>query len=417
MTIWVQNYRWVRGSQNGSRAGSDDLFYFGDFVQGGSSMQAEVLIDSISLSDFYPEYGVENVTATNPAQNGWNITNNTVMSPLTTLTKTAGSNLYTGSAMQSTQGTAVGSPAQMNFNKVNPGSYLSLGFDDKANFPDVDTNERGGYLFFNDYYTDNIDEQERIGAADLIGAGANLTVLNTLSGTSYENLQKTGHMFVGSVVLDSSLAATTWDDPIASGPGLYSVDNATATDNRLSLPTGTQNTNLSVDGLTQKGFARMNVKGSATNGNATYGTWGKRENPLVSTKVIGFTAIDNTLNEMQIRVADSSIFNPLSTDEEYIIYRPYKNDAISSADYARSGLKLVTTNSISGDIVTFTTECQLANDDTTELLTEAMLSELYVSPYKYWMTVMFRGDRQHVSRGLDKYVWLMRLQLHLILLI
>jgi hypothetical protein len=391
MTIWVQNYRWIRGSQNGSRAGSDDLFYFGDYVQDGASMQAEVLIDSISLSDFYPEYGVSNFTATNPSQDGWNITDNTVMSPLTTLQ----SGNYTGSSFQDGKNAQVGSPLPMDFNQVSPGTYLSLGFDDKSKLPLLDSNEAGGYLFFNDYYTDNRDTQQRIVPADLIGQGANLSVLNTLSGATYENLQETGHMFVGSVLLDST---SGYNDPIANGPARFTVDNNTATDNALSLASGTNNTNLSVDGFTQKGFASLNVKGSSTTGAGTYGTWGKRENPLVSTKVTGFVSIDNRLNAMQIRVADPTIFNPLSSDEEYIIYRPYRNGAIASATYARSGLKLAAKNAINGDVVTFTENVKEANSGGV-LLSEATLAELYISPYKYWMTVMFKGDREHVPRG------------------
>lgn len=399
MTIWVQNYRWIRGQQNAGRPGSaDELFYFGDAVASGSSVIAEVLIDSMSLHNFYPEQGIENMTATNPTEGGWNITNQTVLSPFDTIEKVG----YKGSGFQGAgEGYATGYPSAMDNIKVSPGGYLSLGFDNKANFPIVGTNIRGGYLFFSDYYSENPVEHQRINpTTDMLGIGANMSVLNTLSGSSYENLQVMGSQFRGDYVVDTSTAASGRIDPIAAGPSRFTVDNLTATDNALSLASGTYNTNMSVDGFTQKGFARLHVTGASTAGEATYGTWGKRENVLACTKVIGFSDIDSTLNLNQIRVANPQIFNAESTEEEYIIFQAYRDGLLSTARYAKSGLKI---SSVNGDIITFSTNCNTANsgvaDPVGPLMTEATLSELYVSPYKYWVTLMFKGDQSIVSRG------------------
>ena len=121
---------------------------------------------------------------------------------------------------------------------------------------------------------------------------------------------------------------------------LYEITDAgTIADNKMTIASGT-NTFLSTDGFTQKGFAYISVSGNAGNNTAVdYGNWGKREHAAVSVKVIGFPGEDGLENN-QIRVADTSIFNKFQNDE-YMIYRAHSIDASSTK---KTGIRLRTAN-------------------------------------------------------------------------
>ena len=63
MTIWVQNFPWAEGDQDGSAAELARTFYFGDdnTYPDGAVMEAEVFIDSLKLFNFTPE--INNLSA------------------------------------------------------------------------------------------------------------------------------------------------------------------------------------------------------------------------------------------------------------------------------------------------------------------------------------------------------------------
>ena len=398
MTIWVQNFRWVRGTQNGSRPGlADPLFKYGDTSASGSSMQAEFLLDNVRLINFWPD--TTNLSAPSTSINGWAIRDQTVLSPFNTLTSTT----YTGSAMSNGTSLFQGGP-QMNMNEASPAQYLTIGVDDKAQLPSQDDYRVSGYLLFNDFETVNYPLLNRVNTARLLGAsGATLSSDLSLSGTALSMQgQKLGSQFMGGGGASASASmlgtvantAGNYEDPTHRGPRVYAVSGAENIANTLSLATGS-NTTMSQDGFTQKGFARWNVSGSATNAQATYSTWGRRENVLAATKVTAIADTDPELSKFQVRVANPERLTPLNPNERYILFRAYRQNSNTAGDraYCRTDLALSNTSPVTDDdsIVTFTADPTLADDGSTTLIEYGTLPELYISPWKYWMNILFPG--------------------------
>lgn len=410
MTIWVQNYRWIKGQLNNSRPGPvDEHFKYGDAGANGSSMQSEVLIDSISYHNFYTN--PTNLTASNKKQNSFKLGNESIMTPFKTMTK----NNWNGSGFSVSGGTIYGGGHPQNYTEDSPGSYLTIGFNDKANFPTVASNDVSGYLFFNDFATNNYNTLDRYSTNDFLNSGAMLSIDSTLSGNQAPDYNHLGNMMAGGSTSGSVCETTDManlSDPLLEGPGRYLVTSDGVTAGKFCYASGA-NSMMSTDGFTQKGFAYMNVAGTATDTTATYATWGKRENVLASTKIIATPDEDYSLSRYQVRVANPEVVNDHNRDftgptgvaangsayedEEYIIYRPYTlmpaNVALATG--AKTGLKVT---DIDGDVITFDQVIVNANDSSKVLCGELYLNELYLSPYKYWMTLMFRNDRSVVPR-------------------
>ena len=153
---------------------------------------------------------------------------------------------------------------------------------------------------------------------------------------------------------------------------------------------------FSTDGFAQKGFAYLNVKSPSATATTTgsWSTWGRRENPLASTKITAISATDDTLDSNQVRVADVSIINGANRDwtgetgftnngsywedEQYIIYRPNtlipNSDPYTNATGSKTALKIV---NIQNDIVTFDQSVEKANNSAIDLCTPNLLNELY----------------------------------------
>ena len=411
MTIWVQNYRWVKGQLNDSRPGPVDAhFKYGDAVASGSSMQSEVLIDSISYHNFYPN--PTNLTASNTKQHAFQLGNTSQMTPF----KTINHNAWYGSGFQTLGQTIVSGGKAQDYTEVYPGQYLTVGFNDKTNFPTHAADEVSGYLFFNDFTTNNYNTLDRYeDNNDFLGTGAMLSISSTLSGNQAPDYNHLGNMMAGGSASGSVVDTTDMTgvgDPLLEGPGRYEVTGGAAIDNKFCYASGA-NSMMSTDGFTQKGFAYMNVEGAGVDGIATYATWGKRENVLASTKIIATPDEDYALTRYQVRVDNPDVINNHNRDftgptgvtangsswedEEYIIYRPYTlmPPIVGNATGSKTGLKII---DIDGDVITFDQVIVSANDGTTTLCGEIFLSELYLSPYKYWMTLMFRGNRSKVPR-------------------
>ena len=426
VTIWVQNYRWIRGQQNDGRVGETDTYFkYGDASASGSSTEVEVLIDNIKFKNFEPP--TANLTATQPGKSGWSIAHNTTSKTLMTTMKTG--NFYgTGQGGTDTTGRWWREAANMgcvvNYVERNPSSFLTIGLDDKDNFTSVGGSSNNYcYLLFNDFWTADHTNLNRVKAPDyLLGAGgAVLSVADTLSGSyDWGGAQKLGGQMVGGARCDTPnysgttlLSTAQYDSPTELGPAVYQVIDEAQADNSFCITSGANNY-MSCDAFTQKGFTYWNVSGATPDGSndgdvANYATWGKRENVLTSTKITAISATDDGLESNQISVVNPSIFDGFNTDETYIIYRAYKNNSSDSTKryYCKSNLKLATDKPIAGGIIEFLTfdneDFNLADDGTTLLLTDDNLSELYVSPYKYWMSILF-GDYTEADAALpDTY--------------
>ena len=427
ITIWVQNYRWVRGQQNSGRVGeADEYFFYGDATGSGSATEVEVLIDNIKFKDFEPP--TVNFTATKPGLGGWNISSETINKSLMNTMKSGN---YYGTAMGGDKSSATSWQREkrnmgptLNYVERSPSTFLTIGLDDKDNFASVGSSNNEAYLLFNDYFTSDHTNLNRVKAPDyLLGAsGAILSVDTSLSGSyDWGGAQRLGMQLVGG----KRSAAASWygttilstgqyDSPTELGPAVYQVIDEAQDGNAFCITSGA-NDYMSCDAFTQKGFAYWSVSGSTPDGSndgdvANYTTWGRRENVLTSTKITAIPASSDDLTATQIEVANAAIFDGENTDETYIIYRVYKNNGTSTASkmFQKSNIKLATDKPIAGNIVEFVAfndeNFNLADDETTVLLSEENLSELYVSPYKYWMTILF-GEFEESSASLpDTYM-------------
>ena len=443
MTIWVQNYRWIKGAQNTDRPPNDQAdkyFFYGDVGASGASMEAEVLIDNIKMVNFEPP--TSNFSPQKDGIGGWGITHNGT----TSLMSTMKSGNYYGTSMGGYPDDASTTffktienyGATANYVEKKPASYLTIGLDSKDDFAVTGGSSNNyGYLLLSDFWTSNYTDINRVKPAYLLGAsGAVLSVATALSGcTEWGGATKLGGQFCGGArsagpawngTTVHASGSVQYDTPVDGGPSVYQVidsytdDDTTApstqtsADNSLCITTGA-NTYMSCDGFTQKGFAYWNVSGAAhspvaDSPKATYATWGRRENVLTSTKIISVPVSNDDLDDYQIEVVNPDIFNGRNTDERYIIYKAYKltGDTDGSKQFQKSNLRLSTDKPIAGSVVSFLTTddkpFERADDGLTDLLTEANLSELYISPWKYWMTVMF-GDFTETDTNLpDSYV-------------
>ena len=132
-----------------------------------------------------------------------------------------------------------------------------------------------------------------------------------------------------------------------------------------------------VDDLTKKGFFTIDFANSTNPAN-----YNRRENPLFSTKIL------EVLNAStgKIRVANSAVLNGFY-DDEFIIYRAGYDWAASNT-HARSGLKVISTSTLS-DTIQLNYSIVLADDDSTPLSpkNDNYLHELYISPYRFWFAL------------------------------
>ena len=281
------------------------------------------------------------------------------------------------------------------FQQLNTGYNLCVGLDEKADLPlsgDFAVSS-DGYILLNDYFSSNQAlvtggtllrpnkaqhiNSSRYGA--VLSQDTSITPLDTLGSTFWESVTvQTGSTTSG------NLHATTF------------AVNLNDADNQVSLGTGS-NDFMSADGFSQKGFMRVSVSG-VTNpltdvGNPKYTSWSKRENIAASVKVMDIPDNPNTdLADNQIVVSDTSIFDSGNLDTEYIIYR--MGQFFSTYAYLRVKLEGSTAVDRTTKIVKFNKKVNIAQDNASELCINDNLSELYVSPYKYWLTMLFNtpGD-------------------------
>jgi len=256
-------------------------------------------------------------------------------------------------------------------------------------------------------------------------------------------------VYPGFNFVNSTLGVITY--PVTVG-GADKKWNSFVNGSYLMFGTGTSADFFSTDGLTQKGFVNVNIDnssnlGSSTAGNWAAGTyalsydkyskWAPRENILASAKILGIEGspvlggggLDESLENSSLIVVDNPEIFSAEADDNYVIFRRRRgaenqarhvmepnnadgtdkfpdSDAANDHDsqYAlgfHSTLKLATVKQpIQGNTIALTcfssgsstardNGITKADDGTTDLCVESHLSELYISPYKYWLTMCF----------------------------
>ena len=278
--------------------------------------------------------------------------------------------------------------------EYNAGQNVLFGFNEKADLPITPAADgvAQGYLMFNNFYSSTYDELKDSPIANAAGANA---FKNKYLATNAGGLLSMTDTHETIDELGATMYATrriTGGSNNLSGSAFLVTGGES--DNAISLRTGTSNF-VNNDGFRQKGFIRLDISGAS--GTPNPANWGKREHVCASVKVMDFAGMTEqknnpieTLQRNQIRVSDTSIFNYEDPDETYVLYR--MGGIISSTAvgnrYRLTGLKLDRDTPIKNNIVTFTTNLQNANDSDYVLLNSETAPWVWVSPEKYWVTML-----------------------------
>ncbi len=225
-----------------------------------------------------------------------------------------------------------------------------------------------------------------------------------------------------------------------------------ALDGKISFGTGS-NTYLSCDGMTQKGFIRLSEDLSYTlpliddAGATAEDRWTKSPNPLVAAKIMGVQGShqmgqgeDAVINSShQILVDNPQIFSE-GADDTYLIYRIkregrrfasgsfstepagalYQKYQIGFKKCVRLAAPKDSSTNLSDDIIELSvyetastgsdgspdaaevsTGVLYADDGITELCVASNLSELWISPLRYWVNMTFISDNLDYRRSYE----------------
>ena len=395
MTIWVQNYRWIKGStSNGSwfKMGDDTIY-----TEPTTAMETEVFVDNITLSNFTPP--VYNLSA--PQDNYFRgaFANTTYRSPLYTITGTqADTTVRCLTAWVS--GTGYTSPGPTfaqttaSYHQVSPGNYLMFGLGDKTWLPKTSTDARYGYIHMSDFATGDWANLNQMVPA--LSSGAIFSVAASVTTNSINYL---GYQFQGA----SYRTSGTGTDPITTQAGSCVVGETMVGETNMSgfaLGTGA-NTIYSHDGFTQKGFMQIYVSG-ASGVYPGYTDWGNREHILASTKVTSVADMNEGLDDFSIEVQDTTIFTK-NLDDEYIIYMYGEPDSTTTRLGVSTSLKLAGDTPITGNIVKFSSSVANCDSAVNALCKEEFLSQLWISPKKYWTTIIAKNDSTWATRTFGQF--------------
>ena len=298
----------------------------------------------------------------------------------------------------------------------NTGYNLCFGWDDKGDLPistgDAWTVDCSGYVLCNDYNTLDFDNVSRIlPSKNRMNAALSGALISKNSAGVTAGYYLLGGDLMGSPVYPyvggaSPVSGSQYISGSSVDPNLmtgkFAVNNNTAV-NQISLGTDSSNTFMSTDGFTQKGFMRMSVNNTNTN----FVNWEKRENVMVCTKIVNIPDItnfdnnpDNDMPSNSIIVEDSGIFNPSNPNETYRIFR--MGETCNTSNY-KSGLSLNIKAELTENRVSFSTQCAIASDGLTRLLTEENLPQLYIGPEKHWLNVLFDTPADLVPRTYSSF--------------
>jgi len=407
MTVWVQNYRWIKGNTQAS-AGNASWFKNGDdtVYSDPVSMEAEVYLDNVKLVDFTPP--LTNMSASQDNYYRGTLINNTLTTPFHHISGTlsggetvemgafvSGSGLYTSAGPSPSYTSEQGASYQ----ELSPGGYLMFGFDEKTWMPQNVTDGKKGYLLMSNFGTSDWPNINQVLPALSSGAifSLNTTVTNNFVnylGNQYrgDNYRRTdGATSAADAVFKTAGQCIAGDD----------MASASAPNNGFAMGNGA-NTIFSTDGLSQKGFIQLYVSGTAADA-VGYTGWHSREHILASTKITAVPLMNRDLNQYQIQVADPSMFN-INADDEYIIYMAGTADSINTTYNTRGYTTSVKLVSVVGNTITFDKSIIRSDGSASvSVCTEEKLSVLWVCPKKYWATMQYKTDNSYTQRSFGQF--------------
>ena len=289
-----------------------------------------------------------------------------------------------------------------NLHEYTAGQAVIFGFNDDNDLPSGDySTNASGYVLFNDFTTSDWSAM----STDVVLPTKTQTQQggSTFGGIYSQASASMGIDKLGGQLLGESGFIAGTNNSNISGAA-YKVDGgATASTNSIALGTGSNNDFISTDGFRQKGFVKVNFSGSAAN----YAKWVKRENIMLSTRVLSCKeksvknneAVDGFKDDLalnQLKVKNVNVFNYFDDEEKYILY--LVGDADSTAS-KKTGLILDRTKPPMNNIVEFTNLTTFADDGTTALVTEGNLHRLMVCPEKYTLSMLFDTPSTRIKRS------------------
>ena len=401
MTIWVQNYPWVSTTDDSHGTG---LYTKGDnqVIASGANREAEVFIDNIKFTNFTPD--VVNVTADNYGGK-LAIKPSSYRSPVSV--GVSGANYVKRWQDSAASLLPVYTAGRGKMYPYDTGQYVCLGFDNISDFATSGSDYKSGYVLFNDFHTSNWSRMssnpiasgffKNAGLGDPstpTNAGAMISrdVIKANDGSTNVNVPLGGQMASS---MGTYVTGSNTNYSVVSGSNYIVSENATPANdlNKIVLGSGS-NTFRSFDAFRQKGFMFINISGAST-----HDVWARRENILVCTKVTDLSPVSDELNAIMgysIKVQDPSIFNYTNSNERYRLFLMGAEVTDNSA--FKSGLTLDTRYKNSEGIITFN-EIMVAEDGTTQMLTEDNLSRLWVGPEKFWITMLLDSPNTTVPRN------------------
>jgi hypothetical protein len=392
MTFWAQNYRYytaTAGTQgaDGYYTGStaDAPWFSGsingdnDYFSSGTAMETEIFVDAISFKNW--GYDITNASATaGTLSRNIKVKPENIFSPLYGMVSGTANNYSTafstgkwlyGNVTGSLQQTPIGGPIMLGFNEK---EYLPYTISGGLATGGAYASGGVGYLLWNNFGTSQFGALDRFIPGEYGADAYNQYGLISVSSTN--NMLNV----YGGQVLATAVNATS-SDPDAISGARFPITAGSGTQSGLYFATGTNST-LSTDGMTQKGYAKLMVSGT------DWSNWYKRENIFASTKIIGVGEPDGE-EPQTIRVADPEIFNTKDKDEEYIIYRI--GELLGSDDSAiGAGTNSLKLTDLTGDLATF-------DSSISSLAQQKYLSQLWISPKKYWITMLQNGGVDSVT--------------------
>ena len=437
MTIWVNNHRWYTNYNGSDYAplSTVDKPYFGTDAVGqttsdrtlnasGTAMETEVFIDTIKLKYF--NYDLDNASASKGTfSRDIKIGADTVISPLRFNANSGGVIWQSAWTTGTNVGTVTSSASGTLINRT-VGQPISLGFNEKAYLPLLNngTNEtkgRAGFILLNGYNTKDFSgaipflPRYTVGSGSS-GAGTGNKAMASLVGGSNTNL------LGGQVLADAYVNTTSRSDDgnnAIQAQGIYTTILKDGGNIGVNISGGVYYTSgandyLSCDGLTQKGFMKVCVSGT------TFSNWTKRENILAAAKITAIPEFDPEnpdplpLGEEVISVDNPEIFGT-DEDDEYMIFKvgSLLTDTAASSGYHSTTVKLAQKDAVQGTNIklqrtvnsTGVPTTIITADSSAKLLTKANLPLLYISPKKYWITILNSTDASYVGgRSYDSAV-------------
>jgi|TARA_X000001382_G_scaffold45392_2_gene30647 hypothetical protein len=305
---------------------------------------------------------------------------------------------YTTDVIFSSFGTLRPGRNKANLYNYNVGQNVALGLNEKTYLPQTTnySSYANGYLLWNDFSTPNYEEIKTDPILPLkIDNNVNSAIFGKTSGIISVDTGIVSHDINLGAQFDAPsyyVSGTTTGSNISGAQFGLSEGTTVVTlgSNSMGIGTGNSNQFVNNDGFRQKGFISWDVSGT----NNGISDWSKREAIACSTKLTEVGGI--TLNANQIRVDQPTIFNSVDPDETYIIY--YVGETKTTASM-KTGLKLNSLEPIVGDVISFTEDLHYADNGDRNLITESNLSQLWICPEKYWVTMTFDTPPTRVSRS------------------